>query len=465
MKKSLYIFIILAILLQITSISFAEDNFQVKHSVIEVHEEECNIDISVPYFEGFENADEVNRLIRNLTVDWIGNAKAGAKELKELKDEWAEKGEELPNYFVSLIINYDYMKNGDILSLRLNTYYYAGGAHGMSFIYPITVNTRTGKIYEFKDLFKEEVNLDETITKKILNEIEKDPSGYFEDYKETILSKNGNYNYYFDGNKLVIYFDLYDIAPYAAGMPTFKIDGEEIKELLKDEVYNSIKDSKERGPISFNGVDINSNNEIVYTDSNIPLVPLRVIAESLGYKVDWNREDGAIVNGEIVKDGFLINSVTYVPIQYFTQVLKENVVFDNFNNKLMVKVYSKTGIKSNFNNLVTKFEFSNNEEDTVRMYAEAVKTRNGVIQYGLFSDELREEKYDELNSRAFDTGTSSPWIYNYEITKTGDSYYKIEFYYKTSDTSDVITKVVNLELKDYGHYWRIYSIEEHWKDM
>lgn len=470
MKKFVSLVLLFVILMSLNSYSFAEDSISVNHTVINVNEELCDINVVMPYFEGFENSDEINRQIKNLIADSIGNTRATSKSLKKLKDELIEKGEETFDWETMLIISYDYTMNGDILSLKLDTYNYLGGAHGTSAIYSITINTKTGKIYTFKDLFKENTNSNEIITNRILNEIEKNPDMYFEEnYKETIMNKDGEYKYYIDGDKLVIYFDLYDIAPYASGIPRFTIDADEIKELLKDEVYNSIKDGKERGIISYNGVDIDSNSKIVYQEYT-PLVPLRDIAEILGYTVDWNKTDGAIVNGQIVEDGIVVDGVTYVPIKYFTETLGENVLFDiSANDELLIKVYSKSGNENNFNNqiaennfknLIAEFEFPMTAEDAVNMYAEAVKMRNGAIQYGLMSDELREEKYDEIKELGFDTGTSSPWVDSYEIENIGDNLYKIVFYLKTSVPTDLITSTVNVKLIQSGDYWRISSIEE-----
>jgi len=446
--------------MSLTPYSFAEDSFSVQHIVIKVSDKLCNINIAVPYFEGFKNSDEINRQIRNIVADYIGITRAASKSLEELKSDLVESGQEPFDWKAELMINYDYSKNGDVLSLKLNVYSYLGGAHGMTYIYPITINTKTGNIYTFKDLFKENTNPNEIITNMIFDEIKKEPDIYFDDYKETIMNKDGQFKYYIDGNKLIIYFDLYEIAPYATGIPEFSIDAEQIKGVLKEDLYNSIKDGKERGIISYNGVDINSNSKIIYKDYT-PLVPLRIIAETLGYKVDWNSKDGALVNGRVVENSTVEDGITYVPIEFFTDVLGENVVFDtSASGKLLIKVYSETGYENNFSNLISKFEFPMTVEDAVKMYAEAVENRNGAIQYALMSDELREKRYDELKELGFVTGTSSPWVDSYEIERLGENYYKIVFVLKTSVPTDLVIWTVNLKLMQDGDYWRISSIEE-----
>ena len=99
-----------------------------------------------------------------------------------------------------------------------------------------------------------------------------------------------------------------------------------------------------------------------------------------------------------------IDGVTYVPLNYFTYVLEENVRIDyRDNDKLIVRVFGKDGFENNFDRLIKGFSFPLSGEAAAKMYAEAVKTRNGAVQYGLFSDEIRKNKFMELSDLAFVT--------------------------------------------------------------
>ena len=48
------------------------------------------------------------------------------------------------------------------------------------------------------------------------------------------VSVKENQKFYLEDGKIVIYFDLYDIAPYAAGIPEFPIIIENIKNQIKE---------------------------------------------------------------------------------------------------------------------------------------------------------------------------------------------------------------------------------------
>ena len=49
-----------------------------------------------------------------------------------------------------------------------------------------------------------------------------------------------NQKFYLDDSKIVIYFDLYEIAPYAAGIPEFPIIVENIKPQIKEDYIELI---------------------------------------------------------------------------------------------------------------------------------------------------------------------------------------------------------------------------------
>ncbi|NLK42931.1 MAG: hypothetical protein GX300_00870 [Tissierellia bacterium] len=102
-------------------------------------------------------------------------------------------------------------------------------------------------------------------------------------------------------------------------------------------------------------------------------------------------------------------------------------------------------------------------EEAVSMYAEAVRERNGIVQYGLMADSLREESYGQFKDMGFVTGTSSPWVDNYEISQLGEKVYQIEFTLKTSVPTDSLRSIVKIQLIEDGQYISIRELEEEFK--
>lgn len=472
MKRFISSLMIFIVFISLSVPVLADETFTVKNSVIKSNEEYLSINVATPYFEGFKSADKINGLIRSLIVDSIGEARLNAKEIKKVNEEWIAKGEESITHDTTLDTIYNYSKSGNILSVYLQTYYYSGGAHPINWIDSISINTLTGEVYSFSDLFKDSASASKLIEDKIISKIEENPEPFFTDYKETIKNRYRDFDFYIDGNEVVVYFGIYDIAPYSSGTSYFAFKANEIKGILKPEIYGSINVAKSNGTIYLNDNVISSKSSPYIDDDGIIMVPLRVVAEALNYKVGWNKKNGAIVADGFIKDGvdsyFMTNKkpvkiakaivkdgVTFVPIQYFTQVLEENV---SYGNDDIIRIFSKDDLGYGFNDLIIEFENPSDLNSAVEMYAKSVKGRNGAIQFALMNRDNRMSNYSNLNDLNFVTGVSSPWVDSYEILSTGDNTFKITFHLKTSEPKDVITMVSNIKFIEDGFTFRIESL-------
>lgn len=132
--------------------------------------------------------------------------------------------------------SYEVKKNtSNTVSILVKYYKYSGGAHGYYEYVPYNIDLRNGNNVTLKDIFKEDKDYKTTINKEIENQIkelgkkEKDLDKIYDFYgiKE-------NQKFYLEDGKIVVYFDLYDIAPYAAGVPEFPIVVENIKNQIKE---------------------------------------------------------------------------------------------------------------------------------------------------------------------------------------------------------------------------------------
>ncbi|MDF2513278.1 MAG: hypothetical protein K0S04_3144 [Herbinix sp.] len=114
-----------------------------------------------------------------------------------------------------------------ILSLYFDQYEYAGGAHGLTVRYSDTWNLPKSKRMDLSDFFPHRNNYREyiiqTIEKQIETELANGDSMYFENYVQLVNENFKANNFYLTEEGLVIYFQQYDIAPYASGIPTFVI--------------------------------------------------------------------------------------------------------------------------------------------------------------------------------------------------------------------------------------------------
>jgi hypothetical protein len=135
----------------------------------------------------------------------------------------------------------DYSYTGDfqipffkkhLLVLELYGYHYPyGAAHGMpSKIHP-HINLTNGKFYELKDLFKQDSDYVKVLSDHIANQIKADPQ-YSYVFPDSFKGIQVDQPFYVTDEALYLYFTPYEIAPYAAGFPTFKISFADIMTII-----------------------------------------------------------------------------------------------------------------------------------------------------------------------------------------------------------------------------------------
>lgn len=112
-------------------------------------------------------------------------------------------------------------KNG-ILSLVTTAYQYTGGAHGMTTQESYNYDLNKGEKMSLASLFEPGVDYQTIIDREIIKQIASRPENFFEG-ESGFQSIADNQDYYLKDGHLVIYFGLYEIAPYVSGIPEFII--------------------------------------------------------------------------------------------------------------------------------------------------------------------------------------------------------------------------------------------------
>ncbi len=119
---------------------------------------------------------------------------------------------------------------GCILSLYMDEYTFQGGAHGSTLRTSQTWNFLTGKQIFLKELCRiypsmslGEKNILSAVRQYIQKGIGLATENYFEDYSSLLVEKWNPDSFYLEPDSLVIYYQQYDIAPYSAGIPEFRL--------------------------------------------------------------------------------------------------------------------------------------------------------------------------------------------------------------------------------------------------
>lgn len=114
-----------------------------------------------------------------------------------------------------------------IISLYFDRYEYTGGAHGSTVRTSDSWNIACKRPISLTDLFPAGTDIREyykrAITAQIEQEAKKEFMLYFEDYENLVSRSLTLSNFYLTYEGVVIYFQQYEIAPYATGIPEFLI--------------------------------------------------------------------------------------------------------------------------------------------------------------------------------------------------------------------------------------------------
>lgn len=131
---------------------------------------------------------------------------------------------------VEMVANFEIKNNQrGILSLNLIVYAYTGGAHGMTIVKSLTFDTKTGKSFALQDLFKKGSNYEKELSAIIRQDIDKWNIQIIGEFKEI----RPDQDFYIADTSLVIYFQLYEISPYAQGFPYFPIALLDVADIIK----------------------------------------------------------------------------------------------------------------------------------------------------------------------------------------------------------------------------------------
>lgn len=112
-----------------------------------------------------------------------------------------------------------------LLSILENTYTYTGGAHPNSVTEAHTFSLEDGSELSLIHFFtgsKEEI--EKGLKNYIIKEIEKTPDDFFPDAVDTVRKMPlDTFHFYIKKEGIVIFFNPYEISPYARGLVEFKI--------------------------------------------------------------------------------------------------------------------------------------------------------------------------------------------------------------------------------------------------
>jgi hypothetical protein len=112
------------------------------------------------------------------------------------------------------------------LSIYRDQFLYTGGAHPTTTRFSDTWDMRTGMVVPLSSFFPSQTDYQQLLLRIILAEADRrqeEEAIFFDDYRTLIAQRFNPESYYLSPCGLTIYYQQYDIAPYAAGIIEFTI--------------------------------------------------------------------------------------------------------------------------------------------------------------------------------------------------------------------------------------------------
>lgn len=177
---------------------------------------------------GYESAaDVINDTLNVIRSDSTETYDMMQSDAQSVYDDYGMEGLTGP-YDLIATVQPSYVSD-KLISFVVTRYSYSGGAHGNVMLEAYTFDTRTGDLLTFSDLCSDESLFEGFVTSTIVAQIDAVPAEdqmVFPEYATAVVSEFDSAIWYFseDGDtQLVVMYQSYSIAPYAAGNPTFSI--------------------------------------------------------------------------------------------------------------------------------------------------------------------------------------------------------------------------------------------------
>ena len=143
-----------------------------------------------------------------------------------------EAGEEMPPVGREITVS-QVRRIGDLLSVLEGDYAYLGGAHPSYGLHAWNFDLSSGTFFDLMALTDRPEELRETIVYELASQISASEyrEGFYDNWFDILLEKE-DYETFFSAESMTVFFQEYDIAPHAVGIPIFDIPYSSISRFL-----------------------------------------------------------------------------------------------------------------------------------------------------------------------------------------------------------------------------------------
>ncbi|WP_211747498.1 DUF4163 domain-containing protein [Paenibacillus sp. Marseille-Q4541] len=181
---------------------------QITSETISSQDKNATILIRYPKLSGLSSTDAqeaINKVFKD-------KASAFAAEAKTKSKKRDGKVEQPYDFNGSFLLTFN--REG-VLSIVTDNYEYVGGAHGMTLREGFTFSLKDGKQLSINDLLHSSEGAKKKLDKMLKEKTKND------DYTDGFNGLKTNPDFYLKEGGITVFYQQYEIAPYAAGFPTY----------------------------------------------------------------------------------------------------------------------------------------------------------------------------------------------------------------------------------------------------
>jgi len=206
---------------QVQEIKPIDQEITITDLVIKEDQEALKLDMVFPLVQGMKDKrveEKINQIIQKDILNFRNQLQAESEDYLKLA---RSEGWEIRKYIATTYYIVHYQKD-NLLSLSVFYYSYTLGAHGYTLQRAYNFNLENGNEILLSDILKEKKDDVDIINQEIKRQINLNPQEYFTEWA-VFQSISQEQPFYLIEDGMVIYFGLYEIAPYASGIRYFKI--------------------------------------------------------------------------------------------------------------------------------------------------------------------------------------------------------------------------------------------------
>lgn len=189
--------------------------------IIKEDHEALKVDMVFPLVQGIKDKQVEEKINQTIQKDVLNFKEILQTESEKYLQGAKEEGWEIRKYIATIYYVVHYQKD-DLLSLSVFYYSYTLGAHGYTLQHAYNFNLVNGEEILLSDILKEKKNYVDIVNQEIKRQIELNPQEYFSEWS-VFQSIGEEQPFYLIEDGIIVYFGLYEIAPYASGIRYFKI--------------------------------------------------------------------------------------------------------------------------------------------------------------------------------------------------------------------------------------------------